>query len=226
MGRAVLVARSPDGRTFSTNTVISSSLFDLAGSEFPSIAVDAGHNIYATWSDNSAGTTDVYVSVSRDRGKSWGAPIRLSSGLTVSTFPTITAADAGRVAVAWFGTPDPAQSRADAHGANWYVYAALSTNGADANPSFETVKVTDQPFHHNSICAHIDICEGIDLTTGQTPPGYEGGIFDFFRIAVDPTGALNLVWPDTTSGGSQDHFARQTGGRLLKGASVPATLAK
>src|SRR5207302_3076706 len=130
----------------------------------PTIAVDAAHNVYAAWSDNSAGTTDVYVSVSRNRGATWSVPTRVSRGLTLAIYPTIVAGDAGRVAVAWYGTADRASSYNNALGASWYVYAAVSTNAADGAPTFETVKVSDQPFHHDSMCPHTDICEGIDTT--------------------------------------------------------------
>jgi uncharacterized protein (TIGR03437 family) len=211
----IQVAASPDVHTFSTSTVVSNQKADLAESEFPSIAVDAAHNVYAAWSDNSAGTVDVYIAVSRDRGKSWSAPIRVTQGQTVATYPTIVAGDAGRIAVAWYGTSDPATWRGDAHGTNWYVYAAISTNALDASPTFEQVKVTEQPSHHNSICFHLTMCEGMDFATAD-PPGYERGLLDFFRMVLDPAGALNLVWADTGAGGPRTHFARQTGGRLLK----------
>src|SRR5262249_51764855 len=96
----IQVAASPDGRTVSTSTVVRNPNADLPGSEFPSIAVDAAHNVYAAWSDNSAGTVDVYVAISRDLGKTWSAPIRVNQGQTVATYPTIVAGDAGRIAVA------------------------------------------------------------------------------------------------------------------------------
>jgi hypothetical protein len=147
--------------------------------------------------------------------------------LTVSTYPTLVAGDSGRVAVAWYGTPDPAQARNDAHGANWYVYAALSTNATEDQPVFESTKVSEQPFHHSSICAHLSLCEGIRIQPGTPfPPGYEEGIADFFRMAVDPTGVLSVVWHDTTTPTKSDHFARQTGGRLLKESAGQAPLAK
>ena len=217
-------AMSADGATFSFSTVASNSQFDFGGSAFPSLAVDAAHNVYAAWADNSSGTFDIYVSVSRDRAKSWSTPVRVSHGLTVSTYPTLVAGDAGRAAVAWYGTPDPAKTRNDAHGANWYVYAAISTNAADDQPVFESTRVSEQPFHHGSICAHLSLCEGNRVASNaDLPPEYEQGIADFFRMAIDPSGALNVVWHDTTASSQSDHFARQTGGRLLKEATGEPT---
>src|SRR5437868_1378519 len=85
------------------------------------IAVDRGHNVYVAWADNTAGTIDIYVSVSKDRGATWSAPARVRTGLTVSVFPALVAGDAGRAAVAWYGTADAARSRGEARGATWYV---------------------------------------------------------------------------------------------------------
>lgn len=216
----IQAAKSTDGSTFSYSTVVRTPQFDLSGSPFPSIAVDTAHNVYVVWSDNSTGTIDLHMSVSRDRGQTWSAPVRISQGLTVSTYPTLVAGDSGRIAVAWYGTPDPATARNDAHGANWYVYVALSTNATDDQPVFETTKVSELPFHHSSICAHQSLCEGMRISPGTPfPDGYEQGIADFFRMAVDPSGALNVVWHDTTMPSGSDHFARQSGGRLLKDAA-------
>src|SRR5207302_776022 len=92
-GRAVYVAGSRDGRAFSSALAFDGRQFDVAAGGFPSIAVDADHNVYVAWSDNSAGTTDVYVSVSRDRGTTWSASTRVSQGLTLAVYPTIVAGD-------------------------------------------------------------------------------------------------------------------------------------
>jgi hypothetical protein len=223
--RIVRVASSKDGRAFTSAQVFDGQQFDVAAGGFATIAVDAGHNVYAAWSDNSAGTTDVYISVSRDRGVTWSAPIRIGGGLTLSVYATIVAGDAGRVAVAWYGTADPAKASNDAHGTTWYVYAAVSTNALDRNPTFETVKVSDRPFHHNSISAHVNVCEGVELSGGHFPDGYEPRILDFFRAAIDPTGALNVIWVDTTAPVIEDHFARQVSGPPLRtAAALPAVL--
>jgi hypothetical protein len=226
VGRAVRVAASRDGRTFTPSLVFETRQADVAAGGFPSIAVDAAHNVYAAWSDNSAGTTDVYVSVSRTRGATWSAPMRVSRGLTLAVYPTLVAGDDGRIGIAWYGTADSAKSYNEAAGAAWYVYAALSTNALDAAPSFETVKVSDQPFHHDSMCSHVDVCEGADLTTGQQPPDYlrKRKILDFFRTAIDPSGAVNVAWADSGNPLGEDHFARQVSGAFLKRASISPAL--
>ena len=219
-GTAVVYATSTDGKAFTMGTIFTAPAgVDTNQSPFARIAVDAAHNVYATWSDNSAGTVDVYLSVSRDRAKTWSKPIRVTSGFTVASYPTITAGDAGRMAIAYYATSDPAKAINDAKGASWNVFVALSVNATDATPSFETVKVTPQPFHHNSLCKPTNICEGVDAQMGP-PADYERGVLDFFSMTMDTSGALNLIWTDTTAGFPEDFFARQSAGNLLKASSV------
>ncbi|HZR23670.1 MAG TPA: sialidase family protein [Vicinamibacterales bacterium] len=222
-GRSVRVTTFKDGQQKSSTLVIDSSQIDTRAGGFPTLAVDAGHNVYAAWNDNSAGTFDVYVSVSRDHAVTWSTPVRVSHGQTVATYATIVAGAAGRVAVAWYGTADPAKARYDAAGATWYVYVAQSINALDAAPTYSTVKASDAPFHHGSICRDAALCEGMPTTT--LPANYEVGIADFFQMTLDNTGAIVVIWTDTTgASGPKDHVARQIGGPLLKASSLTPAL--
>jgi hypothetical protein len=141
----------------------------------------------------------------------------------VAVYPTIVAGAAGRVGVAWYGTSDPAKARYDAAGTTWFVYAAQSINALDAAPTYSMAKVSDEAFHHNSICRSVSICEGAPTTT--LPPGYEVGVADFFRMTLDGTGAMTVVWTDTAhTGGPKDHVARQISGPMLKTSSLMPAL--
>ncbi len=226
VGQWVRVQTWQNGQLVSSSTVFDARQFDAAaGGYFPSVAVDEAHNVYVAWSDNSAGTTDVYVSVSRDRGSTWRTPTRISRNQTVAVYPTIVAGAQGRVALAWYGTSDRATSRGDAAGTSWFVYAAQSTNALDSTPTYSIVKVSDEPFHHNSICRGTAVCEGVATNTGAVPPGYEWGIADFFRMAIDAGGSLVVMWTDTAHpDGPKDHVARQIDGPLLRGSSLPPML--
>lgn len=212
------VAHSPDGgKTFAASLVVDRGTFDVLAGGFPSIAVDRAHNVYVAWGDDSSGKVELYLSVSKDRGKTWRSPQKITGNQTVSIYPTIAAGDAGRIAIAWYGTADPAKSRYNAPNTLWYVYAVVSLNALEEEPTFAEARVSREPFHRNSICAHVNICEGVDVTTGQRPPGYEGGIADFFRMALDGEGLLNVVWTDTAhyKDAPKDHFARQVSGPRL-----------
>jgi hypothetical protein len=46
---------------------------------FPQIAIDASNRLYICWSDYRNGDVDVFVSSSRDSGRSWSAPVRVNT---------------------------------------------------------------------------------------------------------------------------------------------------
>lgn len=86
----VVFTESHDGgKTFArTRNIVNTAptMFALAGMErangFPQIAVDPrgakGGAIYITWSDYRNGDLDVFCIVSKDRGRTWGAPVRVN----------------------------------------------------------------------------------------------------------------------------------------------------
>lgn len=205
------------GKTFTDTLVVDRGNYDVSAGGFGSLAVDKSHNIYVTWADNSSGKIEIYLSISKDRGKSWSKPTKVSSASEkISILPTIVAGDTGKVAIAWYGSPDPAITRYNAPNSQWYVFASVSLDALSDHPTFEETKVSAEPMHRNSICTHVNKCNGTDITTGVYPSGYEGGIADFFRIAVDPEGMLNVIWTDTTGSSPKDHFARQISGSKIR----------
>jgi hypothetical protein len=72
----------------------------------PDIAVDGKGNVYLTWSDTSQGekSPDIFFSVSRDGGKTYGGAVNISNTPGVSSDPAIAADAAGHVAVIWCDT--------------------------------------------------------------------------------------------------------------------------
>lgn len=202
------------GRTFTTARIVDRPGHDVGGG-FASAAVDRDHNVYVAWSDDSDGTYQIYLSASRDHGRSWSAPLRVSSPRGVNVYPTVVAGDAGRVAVAWYGTPDRARARNDAPDARWSVYVALTTDAFALRPTFAETTVATTPFHRGPICAHVSQCDGYDTTKAQFPPGYEAGIADFFQMTAARDGALVVAWTDTGGGRPKDMVARQVAGTRL-----------
>ena len=79
------------GKTFTrTRNIVNTAptMFALAGMErangFPQIAIDPrggtkGGAIYVTWSDYRNGDLDVFCIVSKDHGRTWGAPVRVNN---------------------------------------------------------------------------------------------------------------------------------------------------
>ncbi len=56
---------------------------------FTAAAVDRGGNVYVVWSERhpETQTTDTYLAVSKDRGDTWGAPIKVNRAPQTTTFP-------------------------------------------------------------------------------------------------------------------------------------------
>ena len=87
----VLTESHDGGRTFSrAKSIIKTApiMFAIDGMDrangFPQIAIDPrggkkGGPIYITWSDYRNGEVDIFVSISKDHGRSWGAPVKVNN---------------------------------------------------------------------------------------------------------------------------------------------------
>lgn len=99
----IYFARSEDeGKTFTKNIPLN----DDTGWTYhgnPSIGVSPGGNVYAAWSDDRNGEGDIYLTASRDRGKTFGPNIRLNddAGHAVQAHSTVGAGSGGLLVVAW-----------------------------------------------------------------------------------------------------------------------------
>ncbi|MDP9101256.1 MAG: glycoside hydrolase [Actinomycetota bacterium] len=104
-----------------------------------SVAVDGSGNLYYTWQDNLHQLP--YLSVSRDHGETWSAPLMIAPpGVHETNFPTIDVGDPGKIAIMFPGTT--------AVGANpnvpdnkdktrpWNSYVVMSTDALSAHPLF------------------------------------------------------------------------------------------
>ncbi|MDE1849440.1 MAG: exo-alpha-sialidase, partial [Candidatus Micrarchaeota archaeon] len=218
------VAVSTDGgSTFNYHTIVqmpsmNTSAFALGG--FPSIAIDKEGNLYAVWSDNSAGNYNVYMSVSKDKGVSWGTPIKVNAQPGQHFKPWAVAGNAGNVAVAWYGTNDSGTSPWNAPNARWYVHVSVSLDALANQPSFQESTVANVPFHIGSICSHTYTCADTNDSNG------EHKLADFFQITIDKDGRLNVVWTDTAQyNGTTAHifFSRQISGPNILGKSTSMT---
>jgi hypothetical protein len=205
----------------------------VAGQDFAPIAIDRAGNLYVVWSqapvDGStglvSGSSQIYMAVSTDHGKTWGAPVRVSAstpGLETNLFAWVAAGDSGRVDVVWYGTPTLGSCPAQPCGSgaitgHWNVMMAQSLNAVvngkpNPTPSFTATQVTELSNHFGSICTM-----GIGCTTGG-----DRGLVDFISITVGQKGEANIVWADAANnnfnGGECSPliaFSRQIGGPSL-----------
>ena len=160
-GRATVavVSSSDGGRTLSSPVAVSPPEQNAAGSR-AALALDAAGTLYAGWIDGSAvdlgaggGTANVVVAVSRDRGRSFGAPRTMAevpSGCGPNDdcgnrYPAVSlaASSTGRVVAAWSAGafPDPARisfARSADGGRRWTAPKTLAPlSGSEDRDQYE-----------------------------------------------------------------------------------------
>jgi hypothetical protein len=129
-----------------------------------SVAVDAENNLYYAWI-----ATDrlPYLVVSRDGGKTWSQPRRMSpDGINEAWNVVLDVGDPGRIAFSYIGTsnspggpfctkttaddcvtdagePGPAGDAYDTRRTAWHGFMGVSLNALDAEPKFSATTVND-----------------------------------------------------------------------------------
>ena len=202
------------------------------GQDFSPIAIDRDGNLYLTWSQaavdstgNVSSSSQIYMAVSADHGVHWGPPVQVTAAtptLETNVFPWITAGDAGRIDIVWYGTPTlgscPGQPcGSSAIQAHWFVMMAQSLNAIvkglpNPSPSFTTTPVSEISNHDGAICTM-----GIGCSTGG-----DRGLLDFLSVTAGLQGEANVVWADAVNRNVVDGtssaliaFNRQTAGASL-----------
>ena len=203
-----------------------------AGDTFDSfVSIDHGKDgtLYAAWSERRPALKETWtmLAASRDGGTTWSPPTQVDATPRTTVFPWVTAGDAGRVAVTYYGTDStgPSAEALDDKDADWHVWSAFSTNfGA----TFAEHRTTQSALHRGSVC-----------TSGLSCPTGTRDLLDFFETDLDGQGCLLTVYADNsrdvvTADGSRTAdevtriaVIRQTGGEGLRAdrSCTPAALA-
>ena len=191
------------------------------------VGIDHGTDgtLYAVWSERRPALRETWtmLAASRDGGTTWGAPVHVDSTPRTTVFPWVTAGDAGRVAVSYYGTDStgPSPENIDDKDADWHVYSAFST---DFGSTFAEHRTTTSRIHQGSVCT-----SGTGCALGTRD------LLDFFETDLDQRGCLlsvftdnsrDTVQPDGTRSGdelTQIAVVRQNAGDgLLAGTSCGA----
>lgn len=183
---------------------------------FAAIDVDQAGNVYTVWTERRPkgpkgvnGRTNSYVAVSRDKGKSWSAPVKVNADVPTTTFPWIVAGSKGRVAIAYYGThtrgPSPEDvARADEEAPRWDVYTSYSLDAASKNPRYTNVKTTPDFIHEGNIC-----------TSGTGCASGTRDLLDFFQLDLDPCGKIVITYTDNS-----DDKVQEGGNRVENNAEL------
>ena len=185
------------------------------GNDFPALAADVAGNWYVAYSSLTKDGSQAWLASSSD-GKSWREPVAITSGIGNALFPWIVAGDAGHVAIAWYGSATPGNSN-DAKAmkdAVWNVEIATSFDALSAAPRFATARVTGSPMHAGTISTH-----GLDPTDPSAP---DRSLGDFFTIALDPQGRVNVAYERSLDGAANLEWTRIEGLSLYASGAAPA----
>lgn len=169
------------------------------------VATDTQSNAYHIWTGADEG---VYMSRSTDSGETWEQDsIRISPVEIISSvFPQVDAGDPGRIAITYLGSENSSQIGqpnldgepwdGNAHYANsnvtYHLYVTYSLNALDANPVFQTHRVTSDPVQIGSICLNSGDCRDIG--------GSNRNLLDFNDLHIDRDGRVFIAFADGCTG--------------------------
>lgn len=188
--------------------------------------------LYAVWPDARAGRTQVYLSYSADKGKTWSAaqlinddraPAEMGQGPD-HLLPAVAVNKHGVVAVAWYDRRDHADNL------GWRVRLAASFDGGETFTA--SVPVADRPNVYTAD-THWHFRAPTVTQTGAGPLMFRFLLDPFFTsgghttgLAADAAGVFHPVWVDNRTGLAQIWTAPVTvrGEAVKHGSSDLASL--
>jgi hypothetical protein len=206
----VLVSVLPRGSmTPPAPTVVASRRFDTFDS-FVVDTIDRAGTVYVVWSERHPATQETWtvLSSSTDAGRHWSAPVKVNAAPRTTTFPWVSAGDAGRIAISYYGTTATASSpQRVAKTAPWQVWSSFSTDGGRTFREYRTTGVMNR----GQICT-----SGTDCSAGGR------NLLDFFETASDAHGCLLTAFTDNSTGTPYISFVRQAAGPGLHATACAA----
>jgi hypothetical protein len=183
------------------------------------IALDVQGSVYTSWLEPA--DDSVKVAASTDRGQTWSVST-VSAPATRNVFTSIVAGSAGRVALAWYTTTNPAP--VPSNSGPWYIEFAQSLGATDAVPSYTRAIATPHAIHVNPVCL-----SGLGCTAGTQAANRNLG--DFMSIGVGTDGVTFIAYNDTanqlfdplvtsSAGAPNVHIVRQLTGPGLLGGQI------
>jgi hypothetical protein len=209
-----VVVSTDNGLTWTVRPVTNGSVPVSGSSDDPSVAIDAAGKVYCLFALN--GTTAA-VAMSTDKGQTWKNiyDVGAKFGIKNVAFPAAVAGDAGRAAVAFYGSVTSAgDSSADQFPGVWHLYVSHTFDGGD---HWTTTDVTPQfPMQR------------MGLLRGGGGPA-DRNLLDFFDVSMDRDGRVQVGYVNGCSGGpcSQAPIAADGSNGIVGNAyTVTATIAR
>jgi fibronectin type III domain protein len=221
-GTGATIVSEDNGITWTIRKVRSASQDTYASSALqdPAVGIDNNNRVYFVMASASSAAA---VAVSDDHGNSWRNiyDVGAAYGLKNIAYPAAVAADAGRAAVAFYGTTTPGNAQGPSFNGVWHLYIAHTFDGgntwttSDATPNAPMQRGCIWMGGGASICRNL---------------------LDFFDMTVDKQGRVQVGYVNGCSGGNCAQavatatgnaytatavIARQSSGRRLVAAYDP-----
>ncbi len=201
--RLLVVSRSGDGgSTWTHSLAYAGPLGTSIQNLFPVLAVDHGGNVYGAFSTQLPGSLmGVYVTISKDQGRTWSTAQRVNPADQTAVFPAIAAGDQGRVDLIWIGTPGTSVSDPSNQ---WNIFLGQSRNATAGSPRWSVGQISAKVMHIGDICNRGLNCNIF---------GGNRDLADFISVTIDVDGNAHAVWTDDASQSPKAiMFAKQIGG--------------
>ena len=195
-GAGAVVVSEDNGLTWSIRPVQNASSQTRANANLqdPAVGVDSNGKVYfamssSTVAGSATGGSNAIVATSTDRGQTWQNIYDVGAvyGLKNIAFPAAVAGDAGRAAVAFYGSTTSGDGSANSFTGIWHLYVA---NTFDGGLHWTTTDVTPKdPMQRGCIWSHggADICRNL---------------LDFFDMTVDKQGRVQVGYVDGCTDGA------------------------
>jgi hypothetical protein len=183
----IRVVAVPRGATSSPNFVTVASHRDDTFDAFVDVAVDKAGSVYVVWNERHPDVQETWtmLSSSTDGGQTWSDPVKVNSTPKTTVFPWVSAGDAGRIAVSYYGTDATGYSPETVPGnPDWFVYSSYSTDGGQTFSEYQT---TPDYLHQGAVC-----------TSGTGCASGTRDLLDFFETDYDKNGCLVTAYADNS----------------------------
>jgi hypothetical protein len=220
-GEGAVVVSGDNGITWQVRRVENSTVKTASGASDPAVGIDSAGRVYFAIANVDS---SIAVGTSDDQGSTWNniVDVGASLGLHNVRYPAAVAGDAGRAAIAFYGTTTPGSANSASFDGEWHLYVAHTFDGG-------------------ATWTASDLTPGAPMQRGCIWTGGGANIcrnlLDFFDVTIDKEGRVIVGYVNGCPGGdcaqaapaakgngwaATSTIARQSSGRRLIAAKDPA----
>lgn len=182
-------------------------------SGWQTVDVDANGTAYFLWGwQQPEDTSQVYLSVSKDRGQTWSTPEPLFPDQGAQALPWMDVRSPGELGVMWYAADE--QGASQEMDTEWYIDYGHVVDADTSDPSTEVTRVTPYPVIEGNLCTQGPNC----------PSGRDTEVLDFAWIEFGPEDRAHLAFGTTTGDPEESRTGRSPDALpVYAGQTAPAS---